>query len=345
MTFSEFTHPEDIEVSLHLFRSLMEGESDKYQIEKRYIRKDGGTVWGLVTVSAIRKSGDGKRYAIGMVEDTTARKHGEEKIHGLHQQIIRHLDHIQAIHDIDTVIASSMDLRLTLDEVLRHAIAQLSVDAASVLLLDPKSYTLAFTAGRGFFWRWYRKIPIAPGRGLCGTRSPRASGVLEVFQRSPRIADPDWLDFLTTLAEQTAIAIDSSTLFEELQRSNANLVAAYETTIEGWSRALDLRDKETEGHSKRMTDMTMQLGQIMGLSDNEMLNVRHGALLHDIGKMGVPDYILLKPSSLTEEEWEIMKRHPVYAYDLLYPIKQLHSRWILLTPTMKIGTSRVTHAD
>jgi PAS domain S-box-containing protein len=365
MTFPEFTHPEDVETDVSLYRSLMAGERDNYQIEKRYIRKDGVIVWGRLTVSLIRKSGNGVQYAIGMVEDITDRKAGEESIQGLYQQARRHLQHVQATHDIDKTIASSMDLRLTLDVVLEQAIAQLGVDAASVLLIDPKSYTLEFKAGRGFLGEGIENTRLRLGEGFagraalerrmmiepdlskdvensrfsqllanehfvfyCGTplvAKGQVKGVLEVFQRSPRIADPEWLDFLTTLAEQTAIAIDSSTLFEELQRSNSNLAAAYETTIEGWSRALDLRDKETEGHSKRVTEMTMQLGRVLGLSDEEILNVRHGALLHDIGKMGVPDHILLKPGSLTDEEWEIMKRHPVYAYDLLYPIKQLHS--------------------
>jgi PAS domain S-box len=365
MTFSEFTYPKDVETDVHLYRSLIEGERDNYQIEKRYIRKDGEIVWGRLTVSVIRKSGDGAQYAIGMVEDITDRKYGEEKIHRLHQQIIRHLQHIQAIHDIDTTIASSLDLRLTLNEVLRQAITQLGVDAACVLLLNPKTYILEFKAGRGFFGEGIEKSRLHVGEGYAGSvaldrrkvimtdmstgiedtefsqflanehfvfycgaplvAKGQIKGVLEVFQRSPRITDPEWLDFLTTLTEQTAIAIDSSTLFEELQTSNANLVAAYETTIEGWSRALDLRDKETEGHSRRVTEMTIQLGRVMGLNEDELIDMRHGALLHDIGKMGVPDHILLKPGPLTDEEWEIMKRHPVFAYDLLSPIKQLHS--------------------
>ncbi len=98
---------------------------------------------------------------------------------------------------------------------------------------------------------------------------------------------------------------------------NYELAQAYDGTIEGWSRALDLRDHETEGHSRRVTEMTLALARAFGASEEELVHVRRGALLHDIGKMGVPDSILLKPGPLTEEEWVLMRRHPVYAYEML----------------------------
>ena len=101
---------------------------------------------------------------------------------------------------------------------------------------------------------------------------------------------------------------------------NAELTSAYDATIEGWSRALDMRDKETEGHCRRVTDLTLALAQAMNLPSADLMQVRRGALLHDIGKMGIPDAILLKPGPLDDGEWEIMRRHPVYAYDMLSPI-------------------------
>jgi putative nucleotidyltransferase with HDIG domain len=112
-------------------------------------------------------------------------------------------------------------------------------------------------------------------------------------------------------------------LFESLQRSNLELSLAYDSTIEGWSRALDLRDKETEGHTQRVTKITLKLAQSFGLSEAELVQVRWGALLHDIGKMGVPDGILLKPGPLTDEEWTIMRNHPALAYEMLAPIRYL----------------------
>ena len=148
-------------------------------------------------------------------------------------------------------------------------------------------------------------------------------GVLEVFHRSTLNFDKERLDFLEAVAGQAAIAIDNNRLFADVQRSNHELVLAYDTTIEGWSHALDLRDKETEGHTQRVTEMTLRLAREFGISGSELMHMRRGALLHDIGKMGIPDRILLKAGPLNEEEWDLMRKHPQYAYEMLAPISYL----------------------
>lgn len=165
----------------------------------------------------------------------------------------------------------------------------------------------------------------------------KVKGVLEVFHRAPFTPDEEWLGFLDALAGQAAIALDSATLFAELERSRDELVVAYDTTIEGWARALDYRDKETEGHSRRVTEMTVRLAVAMGIGGEELTHIRRGALLHDIGKLGVPDGILLKAGPLTAEEMAVMKRHATIAYEILSPIPFLrqaleipychHERW------------------
>ena len=109
----------------------------------------------------------------------------------------------------------------------------------------------------------------------------------------------------------------------KLQEANAQLLDAYEATIEGWSHAMDLRDRETEGHSRRVADLTAQLAQSLGMSDKEIMHLRRGALLHDMGKIGIPDTILHKPDELTDDEWAIMCQHPKYAYDMLYRVEYL----------------------
>jgi HD-GYP domain-containing protein (c-di-GMP phosphodiesterase class II) len=144
--------------------------------------------------------------------------------------------------------------------------------------------------------------------------------MLELFHRSPIAGGQEWWDFLDSLAHQTAIAIDNAELFQDLQDTNQELVEAYEATLEGWAKALELRDKETQGHSRRVTEMALQLAGVMGLGDEELVEVRRGTMLHDIGKMGIPDSILGKPGPLTPEEWEVMRQHPVMAYNLLSPI-------------------------
>jgi len=138
------------------------------------------------------------------------------------------------------------------------------------------------------------------------------------------------LELLSAFADQAAMAIYNAQLFDELQAANtdletanAELQTAYEATLQGWVRALDLRDKETEGHTQRVTTLTQDLARKMGVDEEEMVHIKRGALLHDIGKMGIPDGILLKPGGLTQKEREHMQQHPDLAYEMLNPIEFL----------------------
>ena len=275
----------------------------------------------------------------------------------------RRFRHVEALRNIDVAITSNLDLRLTLTVILEQVIAELGVDAASLLIYKAYTHSLEFAAGRGFRTDALQHTHLRLGEGHAGqaalerrvthvsdlTRpdagfkrskllagesfvayygvpliaAGQIKGVLEIFHRSPLAPDREWLDFLETLGGQAAIAIDNATLFSDLQRSNIELTLAYDATIEGWSRALDLRDKETEGHTQRVTEMTLRLAREMGVGEEESVNIRRGALLHDIGKMGIPDSILLKPGPLTDDEWAIMRKHPRYAYEMLSPITYL----------------------
>jgi HD-GYP domain-containing protein (c-di-GMP phosphodiesterase class II) len=165
----------------------------------------------------------------------------------------------------------------------------------------------------------------------------QVKGVLEIFHRSRLDPDQDSLQFLEALATDAAIAIDNAALFDDLQHANTELTLAYDATLEGWGRALELRDEVTEGHTQRVTALTVRLAKDMEMSEADLVHVRRGSFLHDIGKIGIPDRILLKTEPLTEEEWKVMRMHPVYAFRLLQPIRYLrpaldipychHERW------------------
>jgi putative nucleotidyltransferase with HDIG domain len=131
------------------------------------------------------------------------------------------------------------------------------------------------------------------------------------------------LELVSAFANQAAVAIDNADLFERLQKSNRDLEKAYQATLEGWVRALDLKDRETEGHTQRVTLLTERLARSMGVEGEALEHIRRGALLHDIGKMGIPDSILLKPGDLTEDERALIRQHPVFAYHMLSPIEFL----------------------
>ena len=148
----------------------------------------------------------------------------------------------------------------------------------------------------------------------------KVKGVLELFQQEIINRDDEWFYFMNTIAEQVAIAIDNSLILEDLRRSNLELTLAYDTTLEGWAKALEMRDKETEGHSRRVTKLTLDIARSVGMDGEDLIHVRRGTILHDIGKMGISDAILLKEGPLSEEEWEVMRQHPIYAYGLLSTI-------------------------
>jgi PAS domain S-box-containing protein len=130
---------------------------------------------------------------------------------------------------------------------------------------------------------------------------------------------------LSLVANTAAIIIENLRLFTDLQRSNKELLNAYDSTLEGWSRALDLRDNETEGHTLRVAELTRRMAMRIGIDGSRIKDIQRGSLLHDIGKVGIPDQILLKPGPLTDEEWKIMRRHPDYAYQLIQPIEYLRN--------------------
>jgi len=280
----------------------------------------------------------------------------------LFEETQRRLKNIQALRNIDMAITGSFDPRVTFNVALDEITRQLGIDSASILRLNPYTQTLEYAAGRGFHTRTIEKTHLRMGEGLAGraaleqrtvyvpnlsessgfTRTGlfaeegfttyyaaplitkgRVLGVLEIFHRSPHEGNSEWQEFLETLAGQTAIAIDNAELFHNLERSNIELVQAYEVTIEGWAYALDLKDEETEGHSRRVTKMTLRIAREMGVKEEELIHIQRGALLHDIGKMGIPDAILLKSGKLIDEEWEIMRKHPVYAYQMLSRIDYL----------------------
>ena len=148
-------------------------------------------------------------------------------------------------------------------------------------------------------------------------------GVLEIFLREARKDNSEWMDYLETLAGQVAMAIENASLVDDMLHKQTELINAYNQTIEGWASALALKEEETAEHSQRVSEMTVSIAKAMGMKEEDLYQVRLGALLHDIGKIGIPDSILLKAGKLTDDEWKIMRKHPEYAFQMLAPIAYL----------------------
>lgn len=293
------------------------------------------------------------------------------------QHATARLQHLTSLHAIDTVISASLDLRVTLKVFLDQLAPRFNIDAAAVLLLNSHTQTLEYAAGKGFHSTAIEQSKERLGQGSAGRAAMErkgcvtadlseageqflrhdllkdegfiaycalplvakgeVQGVLEIYHRRPFQPDAEWQEFIESLAVRAAIAIENASLFNELQRSNAELILAYDTTIEGWGRALELRDQETQGHTERVAAMSKKMAREFGMSEEKLVHVVRGALLHDIGKMAISDSILMKDGPLTEEERQIMQKHPVYAFELLAPIAYLqpaidipychHERW------------------
>ncbi len=343
-------------------------------IEAQVATKAGRRLPHLVTATPVRL-GD-ERYVAGVAIDVSELAAAQDEISRLNADLVGQIDHISALREIDQAIIRGHDLGRTLAVILDRVMGQLGMDAGRVLAYSRHDGLLRCVSQRGFFAPAPPTLALRLGEGAAGrTAMARTTtilrdaaelrrgfervhsiadegftayvgaplvargelhGVLELFSRAPFDPTPAWQASVEGLATQVAIALHSASVLEDLSRSNDELRLAYDTTIEGWARALDLRDHETEGHSRRVTDMTLALAEACGV-DEDPVQIRRGALLHDIGKMGVPDAILLKPAALTPEEWAVMRQHPVLAFELLSPIAFLgpaidipyahHERW------------------
>lgn len=281
----------------------------------------------------------------------------------LNEQQERQLERLKTLREIDRMIIGNFDLNSTMHFLISQIAVQLQVDAVDILLTNEKSSLISFEMGIGFHQPKAREtmatFNLGPAEWVIINNQPiflpdiklskwetffqdmeveefrsyyavplyskgRCLGVLEVFRRFVKNDEAEWEEFLGALAQQTAIAIENGQLVDKLTQANREMSFAYDRTIEGWARALDIRDRITGEHSQKVKEWTLILAQSMGIRDPEVLtHIRRGATLHDIGKIGVPDQILNKPGPLTDEEWVIMRKHPIFARDMLYPIEFL----------------------
>lgn len=333
---------------------LLSGEQHAARIELSMLPIAGPQIPVEVSIGQFADY-DGAAFQV-IMRDISLRKLAEA-------QIQRQISQLTSLHAVGVAITASLDLDITLPVLIDRMIEHLHIDAVNLLLLNSMTQLLDPAASRGLACLNSQLPSMRSDEGLPGiaylTRRPvvisalsnedlrcdrdrllrrhfcsyiaiplqarnQVLGVIEIMQRERFEPDHNWWVFLEALSVQAAIAIDTARLFVQIQHAHQELTLSYNATIEGWSRALDLRDHETEGHSARVTELSLQLARRMNLSDEDLDHVRRGALLHDIGKMGVPDRILLKPGPLSAEEWQVMRLHPIHAYEWLSPIPFLH---------------------
>jgi PAS domain S-box-containing protein/putative nucleotidyltransferase with HDIG domain len=265
----------------------------------------------------------------------------------------------ETLRQATAALSTSLDLNHVLDSILTSLKQVVPYDSASVFMLEGDRLRITSAhgiqnpeeiIGRTFpaddelfqdvqknrrpiiledaqldprFNRWGEDFHIHGWMSIPLITRDQVIGYITLDNRKESAYTQEASSLAQAFAHQAAAAIENARLFEGLQRSLEEINLAYESTIEGWSKAMDLRDRETEGHTLRVTQMTTKLAHSMGIGGEDLVHIRRGALLHDIGKMGVPDRILLKPDRLREDELVIMRHHPQYAYDMLSQVSYL----------------------
>ncbi len=365
MLVPDSIQPEELEL---IKNALINGMP--YRGETRNNKKNGEPFWERFVASPIRNNPGDEPNTLILLEDITEQ-------YANRARITQQVEELSALRTIDLAISSNLDLQATLNIIGNLAKKHLRIDAVSIELYDPRFNMLHTAVQSGFQsvipedvhfpmaadmtdWELVEEFSVHIPENLNVRRSgsrlsfpkddqfsacfglplvakAEVKGLFRVYLKEPLTPEQHWLDFFYNLAAQTAIALDNFEMLRNLKQSNADLLEAYEATIEGWSKALNYRDAETEEHSERTTRLTIELAREMGYTDEDLVFIRRGALLHDIGKVAVPDSILNKPGPLTDDEWVQMRMHPVAAFEVLSPIKFLkrsldipychHERW------------------
>ena len=283
----------------------------------------------------------------------------------LFEESERLVEKLTTLNRIEQTILENLSLPSILDSLVDQFVRELDVDAADVLYFHPTLKTLKLIAQTGFRQNVLQNTDLEIGEGYAGTAAQSRKtihvpdltqdktnftrsleftaeqfisyfgvpllakgqlvGVLEIFHRSPLDPSQQRLELFEMVAGYAAIAIDHQNLQKELEHSRTEIIKGFDAIIEGWAKALELRGIEPPGHAQRAVDLTLRLAGELGLSGDTLVELRRGALLHDIGKMGIPDQVLNKGKELTKEERKMIGRHPIDAFDLLGKIDALQS--------------------
>ncbi|HDD55511.1 MAG TPA: GAF domain-containing protein [Chloroflexi bacterium] len=283
----------------------------------------------------------------------------------LYQETQTHLDKLTSLQRIEQTVLENLSLPTTLDMLVDQLVKELAVDAAAILYFHPQLKTLKFITQTGFRQNILQHTDLEVGEGLAGraaesrtmihipdlkhttqqisrdlefsterfvsyfgvplTAKGRLVGVMELFHRERLDPDQSWIDLLEMIAGLAAIAIDHQNIYKNLERSRNELDIALDAIIEGWAQALELRGIESPGHWRRIEELTLSVGAKLGIKGESLVNLRRGALLHDIGKMAIPDEVLHKRTPLSADERALIGKHPIDAYELLKEVAGLKS--------------------
>lgn len=366
MTIQQLEDPKRwIESQKNLQTILEDGHA---VFEMAYTSKYGGLQPMEVHARAFEISG--KKAVLYAVRGVTGRKSQEQKL-----QI--HLQRLKSLRAIDISVASSLDVRSALNLYLDQIIHQLHFDAAAIALIDPASYTLEYQSAKGFARHNPSGLRLRLGEGFGGRvvmenrpimiahiqqthRKDRflkvvqeegfysyygiplvargeVKGVLEVLHRSTMHDDTETLDFMEIMAGQLSVAIDNLSMIQQLKRSVMETQMGLDQVLETWAQSIEDRMRKPKGSSLARALKAVDIGRSLGIAESQLIHVKRGALLSDLGMLSVGEDILFTSESLNEDHWALIHKHPEYARDILQQIPFLkdlmdiplyhHERW------------------
>jgi PAS domain S-box-containing protein len=304
-----------IEEAVESYELRVSGQIPRGILRQKMLKADGTEL--EVEIDAASVSYAGKGCILAVISDITLLVRTEQELISLRQYQVSLVEHVNIWVDV-----LDKDGNIT---IWNRAAEEISGYPASEVIGNKKVWDYLFPDPD------YRQVILTTALNVTKSQGEVRGFETTIVTRDHQTRVMSWYlrSFLDASGEAIgAIAIglditDVRQANQEIEKSHQALSAAYDETIEGWSRALDLRDKETKGHSQRVTDMTEELAKLAGISGIELVYMKWGALLHDIGKLAIPDSILFKTAKLTKAEWAEMKKHTEYAYTLLYPIVHL----------------------
>lgn len=332
LNITEISHPDDVATDLRLQDDMLKGNIRFYTMEKRNRHKDGHYVWGQLTSVLVRDQEGKPEYCIGMFEDISKRKEAEQALH-THEKFIQTIIETVPVGIFVTNKDGIINYLNPAGEKIWQGVRYVDADNLS----EYKGWRLS-DGKRVKSHEWGSARAALKGEVVLDEEIE-----IEAFDGTHKVISNSGIPLFDGnggINGSVAIVQDITerkNSEKAILQSSEEIRSAYNATLQGWSHALELREQETAGHSIRVVSLMVDMALRFGFSEDDIVHIRRGALLHDIGKMGIPDSILLKPGPLTDDEWVVMRQHPVYAKQLLADIPYLapamdipvhhHERW------------------
>lgn len=312
-TWLSLLHPDDKMHVLQEINATLENDLHAYEVEVRMRTKQGDWRWILSRGKVVLRSRSGKALrVVGTHLDITDRKKMEANLRASEQKFYKAFQ-----TSPDSVNINRLSDGLYID--VNQGFCELTGYSPGEVI-GKSSIELSIWVDPEDRFKMAKAVLENGEINNLEARFRKKDGTIKIGSLSARMIEVEGVKCVLSITRDIT---DRKQAEEQILRVHNELEVAYQATLEGWNRALGLRDEATKNHTDRSVLLTLQLARAVGVPKEKLIHIQRGAILHDIGKISIPDSILNKPGRLSTEEWTVMRRHPQYAYDLLWPIEYL----------------------